>query len=127
VERRRAGNRALVFDWLPLKVAGIVEEMSSEPASNPSRIYMIEVRDSKGCSEPSYSTDPRTYGLLDDLSDADYDACKHQLKAFLNRDDAIAFACHGNMVSIVCPVFDRVGDKWEYNEVETSRMADSLS
>jgi hypothetical protein len=107
----------------------MVERPTSPSTPAPTRIYLISARDCQGYKEPAYSTDPRTYGVLQtsDLSNEQYETAKAGLKAFVNRDDAIAFAYHCNLVSVMCPVFDRVGDKWVFNEAETSRMADDIN
>ena len=79
--------------------------------------------------EPSYSTDLRAYGMRmkAGVTDEEYEKAKANLKAFINRDDAIAFAYHCNLDSVMCPVYDKVGDDWKYNEAETSRMADDIN
>jgi hypothetical protein len=80
-------------------------------------------------TEPAYSTDPRTYGvfLKRDVTDEEYAKVRDGVKAFVNRDDAIHFAYHCNLAGVMCPVFDKVGDVWKFNESETSRIADDIN
>lgn len=80
--------------------------------------------------EPSYSTDPRSYGLplfRRQLSDEEYERdWRDKVRAFINRDDAITFGCRLNLVTLQCPVYDLVGKEWVYNADETSSMADEF-
>jgi hypothetical protein len=80
--------------------------------------------------EASYDTDPRRYGLqlLDQpVSDKQFDKeYRHKLQAFTNREDAISCACHCNLDSVMCPVYDRVGNEWIYNKEETRRLAEAI-
>jgi hypothetical protein len=91
-----------------------------DPYNNPFRKY----------KEPRYETDPRHYGLdllQQPVSDEEFDRkYRHSLHAFPNRDDALSCMCHCNIDSVMCPVYDRVGDEWVYNKEETSRLADAV-
>jgi hypothetical protein len=91
-----------------------------DPSRNPSHHY----------KEPRYDTDPRCYDLqlLDQpVSDEEFDReHRHKLRVFLNREDAISCARHCNLDSVMCPVYDRVGDEWIYNTKETSRVAEDI-
>jgi hypothetical protein len=99
------------------------------PAALPPRVYVVTGKPHQPYNEPSYSTDPRTYGvfLKPEMPDEEYAKVRDSVKAFVNRDDAIDFAYHCNLVGVMCPVFDRVDDRWIYNELETSRIADDIN
>ena len=94
----------------------------------PTRIYLISGKCIRPYKEPPYPTDPRAYGVLKfGVTDEQYAEAKSGLKAFVNRDDAMDFAYHCNLASVICPVFDREGGDWTFNEAETSRMADDIN
>jgi len=97
----------------------------------PARLYVVVGDPHQPFAEPPYPTDPRHYGLplfKRPLSDEEFDRdYRAKVKAFLDRDDAIGFAYHCNLVSVQCPVYDRVGDEWVYNADETGRVADDIN
>ncbi len=97
----------------------------------PSRLYAVMGDPHGTFAEPPYITDPRHYGLplfkrpvSDDEFEREY---RHRVKAFIKRQDAIAFAYHCNLDSVMCPVYDRVEDKWIYNDEETGNVADDIN
>ncbi len=97
----------------------------------PDRLYVITGDPYRPFEEPNYPTDPRHYGLqalATPVSDEQFDReYRHKLKAFTDRDDAIAFAYHCNLDGVICPVYDRVGDAWVYNSEETGKVADDIN
>ena len=97
----------------------------------PNRLYVIVGDPHRPFEEPSYSTDPRHYGLQllnTAVSDEEFDRkYRHKLKAFLDQDDAIDFAYHCNLVSVLCPVYDRIGDEWVHNDEETANVANDIN
>jgi hypothetical protein len=97
----------------------------------PQRLYVIVGEPSREHEAPSYSTNPADYGLdvFDKpVTEAEFEReYKHKVKAFLDRDDAISFAYHCNLVGVLCPVYDRVGDEWVYNSEETGKVADDIN
>ena len=114
-----------MFGWLKRRE----EPAVPTPTTPPTRLYMINGEPHRPYKEPAYSTDPETYGMQrkSGISDEEYaEACK-RMKVFVKRDDAIDFAYHCNLASLTCPVFDRVGAAWKFNEDETSRMADDIN
>lgn len=97
----------------------------------PTRLYVVIGDPFQPYTEPPYSTDPRPHGLplfKRPLSDEDFDRdYREKVRAFLDRDHAIDFAYHCNLVSVQCPVYDRVGGEWVYNGDETERVAEDIN
>jgi hypothetical protein len=97
----------------------------------PRRLYVIVGAPLREYCPPTYPTDPRGYGLdlfTEPISVADFEReYKHKTRAFLERDDAIMFAYHCNLVGVICPVYDRVGNEWVYNSEETGRVAEDIN
>jgi hypothetical protein len=94
-------------------------------------MYVIVGEPCREFIETPYSTDPRSYGLplfkrpiSDEEFERDY---RTKVKAFLNREHAIEFAYNCNLVGVQCPVYDRIGDEWEYNSDEAGRVADDIN
>src|SRR5262245_37514818 len=105
--------------------------MSLKGKQLPQRLYVILGDPHQEHHPPSYSTDPRHYDLdlftrpvSEEEFERDY---KHKFKAFLDREDAITFAYHCNLASLMCPVYDLVGDEWVYNPEETGAVADDIN
>lgn len=96
-----------------------------------SRIYVVTGEPHQPFTEPSYITDPRHYGLplfKEPVSDEEFEReYRHKIKAFIKRDDAITFAYHCNLAGVMCPVYDRVDEKWVYNPEETGKVADDIN
>ena len=62
------------------------------------------------------------------LSDEEFDRkYRSYTKAFIDRDHAIDFAYHCNLMAVQCPVYDRVGDECVYNHDETGRVAADIT
>jgi len=97
----------------------------------PQRLYVIIGEPHREHQPPAYPTDPRLYDLdlfTKPVSDAEFEReYKHKVKAFLERDDAINFAYHCNLVGVLCPVYDRVGEEWVYNSEETGKVAEDIN
>jgi hypothetical protein len=93
----------------------------------PDRVYVIIGSLREPYTEPSYSTDPRPYGLPlikapvpDDEFEREY---RDRVKAFNNPDDAMQFASCCHLMSAMFLVFDRVGEAWMENDAEATRVA----
>jgi hypothetical protein len=100
-----------------------------QAASN--RLYIIMGDPWDSFKEPPYSTDPRSYKIslfkepvLDGQFERDY---RHQVKAFIRREDAVKFAYHCNLASLLCPVYDSVDGEWVYNKEETGKVAEDIN
>src|SRR5689334_11043161 len=111
-------------------VADQTDDASDGP-DLPRRLYVIIGDPPQEHRPPPYPTDPRRY-VLDlftrPVSDEEFERTyKHKVKAFLDRDDAIDFAYHCNLVSVMCPVYDRVGGEWVYNSEETGKVAEDIN
>lgn len=107
----------------------------SEPLENrdqdvPDRLFVVIGDPFKQFLEPPYTTDPRRYQLplfKTEVSDEQFEReYRHKIKAFVQRDDAIKFALHCNLAGVTCPVYDRVGNGWEYNADETGRISEDI-
>jgi hypothetical protein len=97
----------------------------------PTRLYVIIGEPHAPSAEPPYNTDPRHYGLplfTRPLTDVEFERdYRARVRAFIDRDHAITFAYHCNLVGVQCPVYDRVGEEWVYNSEETGRVADCIN
>lgn len=94
------------------------------------RLYVVVGAPCEEYEEPHYDTDPRPYGLqvLDEpVSEERWQReYRQKIRAFPNRDDAISCGRHCSVDTVMCPVYDRVGDEWVYNQEETSQIADQI-
>src|SRR4051812_20692079 len=94
----------------------------------PSGSTLSSANQTMGISRPAIRPPPRAYDL--DLFNEPVSAAtfereyQHKMKAFLDRDDAIAFAYHCNLVGVMRPAYDRVGAEWVYNSEETGRSSE---
>jgi len=97
----------------------------------PKRLYVVSCERSHPFQEPGYTTDPRHYGLSPfntPVTDEEFERCyRDKVKAFIRREDAIAFTCSANLLNVACPVYDRVDGKWIYNDPETHRLAEDIN
>jgi hypothetical protein len=93
----------------------------------PTRLYVIIGSPREQFSEPPYPTDPRAYGLplfKRPLSDEEFDRdYRAKVKAFIEPDHAVQFACCCRLITAVFLVYDRAGEAWVENEAEAARVA----
>lgn len=93
----------------------------------PTRLYVIIGNPRESFAEPPYPTDPRHYGvpvfrrpLTDEEFDREYRA---KVKAFIDPDHAVRFACCCQLMTAVFLVYDRVDEEWVDNDAEATRVA----
>jgi hypothetical protein len=95
------------------------------------RLFVIIGEPHEPFTEPPYPTDPRHYGLplfKRPVTNEEFEShYRDRVKAFLDRDHAITFAYHCNLVGVRCPVYEWNGDEWVYNKEETGRVAEDIN
>jgi len=76
---------------------------------------------------PDYETDPRHYNLS--VFDEDFadDESTAEIRAFIDRDDAISFAYSCNLVTVWCPVFEKIDGEWVKSDKKTEKMAKDIN
>lgn len=107
------------------------EMANNEPTSEIEAIYEVAGKPYEAFTNPSYPTDPRHYKLpvfenepTDEEYEKDY---KHRVKAFIRRDDAISFAYHCNLITVTCPVYEKIDGKWVYSSEKTGTRINRVS
>jgi hypothetical protein len=88
----------------------------------PDRLYIVFGTPRKSFKEPRYITDPRHYNLTP-FDKVAPDQLRDRIKAFTKRNDAIRFAYHCNLDTVIFAVYDRVDDRWVLNSDETGKIA----
>lgn len=90
----------------------------------PTRVWVVMCDWTSGYLDPPYQTDPDAYGLQSVLGVWSGPDFAGKVKAFTSHDDAL-FSSHNarSRGVVVISVFDRIGDRWRLNEVETNRFS----
>lgn len=93
--------------------------------------FIEATRNREDFKEPGYPTDPDTYGLhlfeSPPIDDDEKLRRQRSVKAFKDWDDAVDFAYHCNLDSVMIQVYERWSSKWVYMPKQSEIAVSSIN